>query len=52
MLFRKIQHIEKMYAKSWDAGFKDTHIETHTVTTYWFLFLPIIKTKKLLSSNL
>ena len=46
-MIRKIQHHQKMYVKTYDAGFKDTHVEMHLVTTYWFLFIPIFKTKTL-----
>jgi len=51
-MIRKTQHHRKMYVKSWDAGFKDTHIERHLVTTYWFLFIPIWRTIILLDSNM
>jgi hypothetical protein len=53
MIITKTEHIQRMYAKTFDAGFKEkTHIETHLITTYWFLFLPVFKTKQLQSHNL
>lgn len=53
MLITKTQHEQNMYSKSFDAGFKNkTHLERHIVTTYWFLFIPIYRNKKLTSSNL
>jgi len=51
-MIRKTQHHQKMYVKSFDSGYKETHIENHLVTTYWFLFIPIFRTKILLTTNL
>lgn len=42
-MIRKVEHIRKMYVKTFDAGFGNTHIEKHLVTTYWFLFIPIYR---------
>ncbi len=51
-MIRKTQHYRKMFIKSFDLGFDKTHIETHLITTYWFLFIPILKTSIILSSNI
>ena len=51
-MIRKTQHQRKMYVKSFDSGFKDTHIEKHLITTYWLLFIPIYRKMELLGSNL
>jgi len=51
-MIRKVQHEQKMWVKSFDMGYTDTHIEKHLVTTYWILFIPIWQTKKLLTSNI
>jgi len=48
----KTEHYQKMYIKSWDAGFDETHIETHKIIMYWFLFIPIFKYKKIISNQI
>jgi hypothetical protein len=51
-MIRKIQHYQRMHVKSYNSGYKQTHTELHLITTYYFLFIPIMVTKKLLSSNI
>jgi hypothetical protein len=52
-MIRRIEHKRKMYVKSFDSGFKDiSHLETHLVTTYWLLFIPIYRSIKLLNSDM
>ena len=51
-MIRKIEHQQNMYTLSFDAGYKKTHIERHLVTTWYFLFIPIYRSKIYLSSNL
>ena len=52
-MITKVEHKRKMWVKDFDAGFRDkTHLEVHLVTTYWFLFLPLYTSVKLLDSNM
>lgn len=48
-MIRKIQHVQKMWAKDHSVkAYKDKiHLENHIVTTWYFLFIPIFKSKKL-----
>lgn len=55
-MIRKIQHMKIMRVKSGIKMLpdlrKDTHIETHLVTTYWFLFIPIWISYNIAKTNL
>lgn len=51
-MIRKTQHYQKMYVKSWSGVYKDNHTETHLVTTYWFLFIPVLKIKKVIHTTI
>jgi hypothetical protein len=49
--------ITQQRRKYWKRDFPDTvdkklHLETHVVTTVWFLFLPIFKRQRLVSDNM
>jgi len=52
MIIRKTQNNKKKFSKSWVSRSKESHIETYIVTTWWFLFIPIIRTFKIQKSNL
>lgn len=55
-MIRKTEHERKMFVKSWvksDRGTRiEQHIENHLVTTYWFLFIPVFRVIKIISSNI
>ncbi len=52
-MIKKTEHKRKMYVKSFNTAFKgNLHLEIHLVTTYWFLFIPIYISIKLLDSNM
>ena len=52
-MVRKTEHYKRMFAKTFNSGFADkTHIETHKVTIYWVLFIPIFISKTIVSSNI
>lgn len=52
MLLRKIEHHQQMWVKNTSEYVPndETHLEHHIVTTYWFLFIPIYKSKKLINA--
>jgi hypothetical protein len=51
MLINITEHQLKTFQKSCKR-LNSTHVEIHTVTTIWFLFIPIWKYKKLKQSNI
>ena len=52
-MIKKIEHKKQMYVPNIDKYKRDKkHIEEHLVTTWYFLFIPIFQTKKLLTSTL
>jgi hypothetical protein len=52
MVFKKTSHYQKSFHVTYYRDKKNRHIETHLVTTYWFLFIPIYRIYKIESSNI
>lgn len=54
-MIRRIQHKHKSIVKTWvnnDNHKDEYHFETHLVTTYYLLFIPIYSSKTLLQSTI
>lgn len=54
-MIRKVEHIQNSFQKTEEYNPIKKDIRMHRVqrliTTYWFLFIPIYQTKKILSHN-
>jgi len=48
---KKTEQHQRGYVKTFNNS-ERTHIETYLITTYWFLFIPVYKTKVVINSTI